>query len=73
MKQLYSGVIEHFSIIKLGGGKKAIEKQKERNKLTARQRVEYLLDKNQPFIEIGAFAGFNICMKNRVVVRAQVP
>jgi 3-methylcrotonyl-CoA carboxylase beta subunit len=43
-----------------GGGKKAIEKQKEKNKLTPRQRIEYLTDKEQPFIEIGAFAGYKM-------------
>lgn len=43
-----------------GGGKKAIEKQKERNKLTARERLKYLLDNDQPFIEIGAFAGYEM-------------
>ena len=43
-----------------GGGKKAIEKQKQRNKLVARERIEYLLDKDKPFIEIGAFAGFEM-------------
>ena len=51
---------EHISKIKLGGGKKAIEKQREKNKLTARERVEYLLDKNEAFVEIGAFAGFGM-------------
>src|SRR6186713_2417482 len=43
-----------------GGGKKAIEKQKEKNKLTPRQRIEYLTDKGKPFIEIGAFAGYEM-------------
>lgn len=43
-----------------GGGKKAIEKQKERNKLTARERIEYLRDAGTPFIEIGAFAGYEM-------------
>jgi 3-methylcrotonyl-CoA carboxylase beta subunit len=43
--------------IYLGGGKKAIEKQRERNKLTARERIEYLRDKDRPFIEMAAFAG----------------
>lgn len=43
-----------------GGGKKAISKQKERNKLTARERINYLIDKNSSFIEIGAFAGFEM-------------
>ena len=43
-----------------GGGKKAIEKQKERNKLTARERINYLKDIDKPFIEIGAFAGYEM-------------
>jgi 3-methylcrotonyl-CoA carboxylase beta subunit len=43
-----------------GGGKKAIEKQKEKNKLTARERISYLVDKGTDFIEIGAFAGYEM-------------
>ncbi|MBS1751159.1 MAG: acyl-CoA carboxylase subunit beta [Bacteroidetes bacterium] len=43
-----------------GGGKKAIEKQKEKNKLTARERIAYLCDEGKPFIEIGAFAGYDM-------------
>ena len=43
-----------------GGGKKANQKQKERNKLTARERLAYLLDKDKMFIEIGAFAGYGM-------------
>ncbi len=50
----------HMDKIKLGGGKKAIEKQKERKKLTARERIAYLCDREHPFIEIGAFAGFEM-------------
>ncbi|HRP18900.1 MAG TPA: acyl-CoA carboxylase subunit beta, partial [Ginsengibacter sp.] len=46
--------------IKKGGGDKAIQKQKERNKLTARERLKHLLDSDKPFIEIGAFAGFEM-------------
>jgi 3-methylcrotonyl-CoA carboxylase beta subunit len=43
-----------------GGGKKAIEKQKEKNKLTARERIAYLIDKGTDFTEIGAFAGYEM-------------
>ncbi len=39
-----------------GGGKKSAEKQKEKGKLLARERIAYLLDKDRPQIEIGAFA-----------------
>ncbi len=58
MKLAVSKANRHFEKIKLGGGKKAFEKQKERNKLTARERIDYLCDKEKPFTEIGAFAGF---------------
>ncbi|MFK5880040.1 MAG: acyl-CoA carboxylase subunit beta [Flavobacteriaceae bacterium] len=40
-----------------GGGTKRIEKQHEKGKLTARERINYLLDKKSKSIEIGAFAG----------------
>lgn len=46
--------------IHLGGGKKRIEKYKEKGKLTARERIDYLLDKGKPHIEIGAFAGYEM-------------
>jgi acetyl-CoA carboxylase carboxyltransferase component len=46
--------------IQLGGGKKAIEKQHEKQKLTPRERIGYLLDKDKPFVEIGAFAGYDM-------------
>lgn len=60
MKQALSDLHRNMDQIRLGGGKKAIAKQKERNKLTARERLDYLLDKDTPFIEIGAFAGWEM-------------
>lgn len=49
-----------LEVIYEGGGKKSIEKQRERNKLTARERINYLLDQDRPFIEMGAFAGYGM-------------
>src|SRR5215212_9071898 len=46
--------------IETGGGKKAIEKQREKNKLTARERIEYLKDADSPFVEIAAYAGYEM-------------
>ncbi|NCI46008.1 acyl-CoA carboxylase subunit beta [Sediminibacterium soli] len=46
--------------IRLGGGKKAIDKQHERNKRTPRERIDYLCDHDRPFIELGSFAGFEM-------------
>ena len=60
MKMLLSDMRQRLQKIYEGGGKKAIEKQKEKNKLTPRQRIEYLTDSDKPFIEIGAFAGYNM-------------
>src|SRR5690554_1542885 len=39
-----------------GGGSKAAQKQKDRGKMLARERVNYLLDEQAPWIEIGALA-----------------
>ena len=60
MKMQLSEMKQRFEKIKLGGGKKSIEKQRQKNKLTARERIEYLCDKDKPFVEIGAFAGFEM-------------
>ena len=43
-----------------GGGAAKIAKEHERGKLTARERVDKLLDPNTPQIEIGAYAGFGM-------------
>ncbi len=42
------------------GGKKATGKLKERNRLTPRERIAYLCDKDKPFVEIGIFAGYEM-------------
>lgn len=60
MKLAWSDVQQKLNQIKLGGGKKLIDKQHERNKLTARERIAYLLDKDKPFVEIAAFAGYEM-------------
>jgi acetyl-CoA carboxylase carboxyltransferase component len=46
--------------IKLGGGQKSIDKQHEKNKLTARERIAYLLDDADSFMELGSFAGYEM-------------
>ncbi len=60
MKLAWSQVRQRLEKIYEGGGKKSIEKQRERNKLTARERIEYLCDKGTSFVEIGAFAGYEM-------------
>ena len=46
--------------IHVGGGAKRIEKLHKEGKMTARERIDYLLDAGKPRIEIGAFAGFEM-------------
>lgn len=52
-----------LSKIKLGGGEKALQKQRDQGKMTVRERLEYLFDKNSDTIEIGAFAGYEMYEK----------
>lgn len=57
-KLLLSKLKRRKNEIFLGGGKKRLEKQKEQGKMTARERVEYLIDKGSKFYEFGVFAGY---------------
>ena len=74
-KLLISDLRKRFAKVKLGGGKKRIEKHREKGKMTARDRVDYLLDSQKKSIEIGAFAGENMykehggCPSGGVVVK----
>jgi acetyl-CoA carboxylase carboxyltransferase component len=43
--------------IYLGGGQKKIDSTHKQGKLTARERIDYLIDKESYFFEIGAFVG----------------
>ena len=74
-KLLVSDLKRRFAKVKLGGGQKRIDKQHEKGKMTARERVDYLLDSNKKSIEIGAFAGEDMyaehggCPSGGVVVK----
>ena len=56
-KLLLSNLKQRFAKVKLGGGQKRIEKLHAEGKMTARERINYLLDDNENCIEIGAFVG----------------
>jgi 3-methylcrotonyl-CoA carboxylase beta subunit len=60
MRQALSLLRNRLDKIALGGGKAAIEKQHEKKKLTARERIRHLIDDNSPFIELGALAGYGL-------------
>jgi acetyl-CoA carboxylase carboxyltransferase component len=74
-KLLLSDLKRKLSKVKLGGGEKRIAKLHEQGKLTARERIDYLLDEKAPSIEIGAFAGEDMyaehggCPSGGVVVK----
>jgi acetyl-CoA carboxylase carboxyltransferase component len=57
MMQLVSQLQRKLDKVYLGGGEAKIAKEHERGKLTARERIDFLLDKDAQRIEIGAFAG----------------
>ena len=56
-KLLLSDLKQRFAKVKLGGGEKRIEKLHAEGKMTARERIDYLLDDKSKSIEIGAFVG----------------
>src|SRR6478609_6434184 len=57
LKQLCFQLQSKEKKTKLGGGEKKIKEQHDKGKLTARERIEYLTDKNSTFLEIGLFVG----------------
>lgn len=60
MRLLISQMEQRLSKIYLGGGKSRIDKMHEQGKMTARERIDFLLDKDTPRTEIGAFAGYEM-------------
>lgn len=60
MKLLLARMNHRLERIRLGGGQKKIDKEHEQGKMTARERVAYLIDQDSEFLEIGAFAGFEM-------------
>ena len=56
-KLLLTNLKQHFAKVKLGGGEKRIAKLHAEGKMTARERIDYLLDDKAKCIEIGAFVG----------------
>ncbi len=60
MKLLISRLQHRLDKISEGGGKVKVEKEHKKGKLTARERVNYLLDNHEDAIEIGAIAGYKM-------------
>ena len=74
-KLLLSDLKKRLAKVRLGGGEKSIEKHHSKGKMTARERIDYLLDPKSKSIEIGAFAGEDMykeyggCPSGGVVVK----
>jgi acetyl-CoA carboxylase carboxyltransferase component len=60
MRLLISQMEQRLGKIYLGGGKGRIEKMHEQGKMTARERIDFLLDKDSSRVEVGAFAGYEM-------------
>ena len=60
MRLTISQMRQRHAQISLGGGKKAIEKAKEKGKLSPRERINYLIDADTEFQEIGAFTAYEM-------------
>lgn len=55
-EQLLAKLHTKLEEIKQGGGESRIAKEHKKGKLTARERIAYLIDTNSDFLEVGAFA-----------------
>jgi 3-methylcrotonyl-CoA carboxylase beta subunit len=60
MRLSVSQMKQRHAVISLGGGKKAMEKAREKGKMAPRERIQYLIDKGSVFTEIGAFTGYEM-------------
>ncbi len=60
MRLIISQMRQRHAQISLGGGKKAIEKAKEKGKLSPRERINYLIDADTEFQEIAAFTAYEM-------------
>jgi acetyl-CoA carboxylase carboxyltransferase component len=74
-KLLASELRQRLAKVALGGGQKRIDKHHSKGKMTARERIDFLLDDKKPAIEIGAFVGEDMyeehggCPSGGVVVK----
>jgi acetyl-CoA carboxylase carboxyltransferase component len=60
MRLAVSEMKRRHTVICQGGGKKAMDKAREKGKMAPRERIQYLIDKGSLFTEIGAFTGYGM-------------
>ena len=60
IKMAWAKIEERVRSIKLGGGKSSLKKLKEQGKLSARERINYLVDDTNEIFEVGVLAAENM-------------
>ena len=60
MEELVSELRERTAEVARGGGEKALEKHRSRGKMTARERIDRLLDPDTAFLELSALAAWEM-------------
>src|ERR1700743_3339121 len=60
MAELVANVKKEEAQIRLGGGEKAIESQHNKKRLTARERINLLVDRDTEFFELGLYAAYEM-------------
>jgi len=60
MAELVSAIRNEEEQIRQGGGPKAIESQHGKKRLTARERIDLLIDRNTEFFELGIYAAYEM-------------
>ena len=60
MAALVSAVRNEEEVIRQGGGPKAIDAQHGKNRLTARERINLLIDRDTQFLELGLYAAYEM-------------
>lgn len=58
--KIVSELKERYEKVKLGGSEKARKRHTDRGKLLPRERIEKLIDKNTPFLELNSFAAWDM-------------
>jgi 3-methylcrotonyl-CoA carboxylase beta subunit len=60
MAELVAAIRTEEEQIRQGGGEKAIESQHAKKRLTARERIDLLIDRDTPFFELGLYAAYEM-------------
>ena len=60
MESLVSELRERTALVARGGGEKALERHRSRGKLSARERIDLLLDPSTAFLELNALAAYDL-------------